>query len=202
VTILAANGGETRYVYLDVTLPRATLSSVSLDPTSVIGGSVLTGTVILSAAAPPGGAVVTLSSSDPTVATVTASVTVAAGATSASFTGSTAVCVSTVVTISGTYDGVTRSAGLTVTLPTTTDTITIQQADYFVNKRELRVGAKSTSSTATLRVLVTATGDLIGALTKSGDGRSSGQFTWPVNPQEIAVRSSLCGSATKAVTPK
>jgi hypothetical protein len=162
----------------------------------------LVGTVTLTAAAPPGGAVVTLSSSNSAVATVPASVTVAAGVTSASFTGSTAACVSTVVTISGTYEGVTRSAGLTVSPPTTTDTITIQQADYFANKRELRVAAKSTSSTATLRVFVTATGDPIGTLTKGGDGRYSGQFTWPVNPQNIEVRSSFCGSATKAVTPK
>lgn len=201
--IAGTYGGLTASARLTVTPAiTATLYSLSLNDASVPGGAPLVGTVTLTAAAPAGGAVVTLSSSNSAVATVPASVTVAAGVTSASFTGSTAACVSTVVTISGTYEGVTRSAGLTVSPPTTTDTITIQQADYFANKRELRVAAKSTSSTATLRVFVTSTGDPIGTLTKGGDGRYSGQFTWPVNPQNIEVRSSFCGSATKAVTPK
>jgi hypothetical protein len=38
---------------------------------------------------------------------------------------------------------------------------------------------------------------------KHYDGNKySGRFTRPVNPQNITVRSSLCGSATKAVTSK
>ena len=92
------------------------LSSLALNPTSVTGGNSSTGTVTLSGAAPSGGAVVTLSSSNTTAARVPSSVTVAAGATSATFTVSTsAVAASTTVTISGTYSGVTRSASLTVT---------------------------------------------------------------------------------------
>src|SRR5260221_21217 len=92
------------------------LSSLTLNPTSVTGGNSSTGTVTLTAAAPSGGAVVTLSSSNTTVARTPASVTVAAGATSATFTVATsAVTASTAVTISGTYSGVTRSASLTVT---------------------------------------------------------------------------------------
>src|SRR6266403_1504625 len=94
-----------------------TLSSLSVNPTSVTGGNSSSGTVTLSGAAPSGGAVVTLSSSNTNVATVPSSVTVAAGATSAAFTVSTsAVAASTTVSISGTY-GVTRSATLTVTSP-------------------------------------------------------------------------------------
>jgi len=105
-----------------------------------------------------------------------------------------------VATISATYGGVTRSADLTVT--PATDSVGIQQADYFANRRELRVSATSTGSTATLQAYVTSTGELIGAL-KHYDGNGySGRFTWPVNPQNITVRSSLCGSATKTVTSK
>ena len=178
------------------------LVSLSLNPASVTAGNASSGTVTLSAPAPAGGAVVTLASSN-TVATVPTSATVAGGATSATFAISTSTltaCPSSVATISATYGGVTRSAGLTVT--PTTDTVTIQQADYFASKRQLRVGAKSTSPSATLQVYVTSTGALIGTLQNLGDGRYTGQFTWPVNPQSITVRSSLCGSGTKTVTAK
>jgi len=104
------------------------------------------------------------------------------------------------VTISGAYGGVTRSVALTVT--TTPDTVAIQQADYFASRRELRVAVKDANSTATLRVYVTSTGELIGQLTKGGDGTYREQFTWPVNPQSITIQSSLCGRSTKDVASK
>lgn len=92
------------------------LTSLSLNPTSVTGGNSSTGTVSLSGAAPSGGSVVTLSSSNTVVATVPTSVTVAAGATSATFTVNTStVQASTSVTISGTLDSTTQTADLTVT---------------------------------------------------------------------------------------
>src|SRR6266446_3731163 len=59
------------------------LASVSVNPASVTGGNSSTGTVTLSGPAPSGGAQVALSSSNTTAARVPASVTVAAGATSA-----------------------------------------------------------------------------------------------------------------------
>ncbi len=96
------------------------LSTVSVNPTSVVGGTSSTGTVTLAGAAPAGGAVVTLSSSNTAAAQVPASVTVAAGATAATFTVTTfAVASSTTATISGTY-GVTKTGNLTVTPPTLT----------------------------------------------------------------------------------
>jgi len=194
VTIWAANYS----VMLTVHPPN--LSSLSLNPTNVSGGTASIGTVILSGAAPTGGAMVALSSSNPAVATVPASVTVPVGAANASFTVSTTACTSGAVTISGTYGGVTMSAGLTVT--TTPDTLTIQQADYFASRRELRVTAKHSNSTAALQVYVTSTGQLIGQLIRGGDGTYRAQFTWPTNPQNITVQSSLCGSSAKAVTLK
>jgi uncharacterized repeat protein (TIGR03803 family) len=93
-----------------------TLSSLTLNPTTVSGGSKSTGTVTLSAAAPSGGAAVTLTSSNTSVATVPSSVTVSAGQTSASFTVKTQSVSSNInVTISGTYAGATKSTTLTVT---------------------------------------------------------------------------------------
>ena len=61
------------------------LSSVAVNPTSVVGGTGATGTVTLTTAAGSGGLVVNLSSSNAAVASVPASVTVAAGATTAQF---------------------------------------------------------------------------------------------------------------------
>jgi len=91
------------------------LSSLSLNPTSVTGGNSSTGTVTLSGAAPVGGAQVVLSSSS-SAASVPPSVTVPAGATSATFpVNTTAVAASTPVTISASYGGVTQTASLTVT---------------------------------------------------------------------------------------
>ncbi|MEA2247146.1 MAG: hypothetical protein QOH46_1675, partial [Solirubrobacteraceae bacterium] len=93
----------------------ATLASLSVTPTSVAGGSASTGTVSLSAAAPAGGAVVTLSSSSATT-TVPASVSVVAGQSTAGFQiATTAVGANTPVIISAGYLGVTRTATLTVT---------------------------------------------------------------------------------------
>src|SRR5450631_2721955 len=62
------------------------LVSLTLNQTSVVGGSGATATVSLSGAAPAGGRSVSLASSDTLRATVPASITVAAGAQVATFT--------------------------------------------------------------------------------------------------------------------
>lgn len=180
--------------------PTTTLSSVTLNPTSVTGGTSTNGTVTLSTAAPTGGAIVTLSSSNAAVATVPLSVTVAAGLTSANFTIITkAVTTTTSVNISGTYGQLTRTALLTVR---STDAVTVQRAEYMRGKKSVRVDAAGTNATATLKVYVTASGALIGMLKNNGGGGYSGMLPWPVNPQNITVRSSLGGAASRAVTLK
>jgi hypothetical protein len=67
----------------------ASLSSLKLNPRDVVGGDTSTGTVTLTAAAPAGGFTVALSSDNTAAANVPASVTVPAGATSATFTVTT-----------------------------------------------------------------------------------------------------------------
>ena len=95
------------------------LLSVTVNPTSVTGGSSSTGTVTLSGPAASGAAVYLSSSASS--ATVPASVTVAAGASSAAFTVNTsAVTTSTPVTITASYAGTTQTAVLTVTPPSGT----------------------------------------------------------------------------------
>ncbi len=180
-----------------------TLTSLTLNPTSVTGGNPSTGTVTLSGAAPAGGAVVSLSSNNTAVATVPTSVTVAAGATSATFTVTTkSVTASTSVTLSTSYGGITKTAALTVSPAPVKDTVTVQRAVYTRSKQQLSVQVTSTSATATLKAYVTATGMFIGTLKNNGGGRYGGQFKWASNPQNITVKSSLGGSATKAVTVK
>jgi hypothetical protein len=118
VTISASYGGVSKSATLTVTPPPLpTFSSLTLNPTSVIGGAQYsTGTVTLSGPAPAGGAQVMLSSSNG-VAGVPSSVFVPAGATSATFAVSTSVVlVSTSVTISASYNSTTQTATLSVTL--------------------------------------------------------------------------------------
>src|SRR5215216_1256608 len=67
----------------------ASLSSLTVSPTDVIGPDPATGTVTLSSAAPSGGFTVDLTSDNTAAATVPPSVTVPAGSTSATFTVST-----------------------------------------------------------------------------------------------------------------
>ena len=87
-----------------------------MSPTSVVGGTTAQGTITLTGGAPSGGAVVTLSSANPSVVAVPASVTVAAGASSATFgVNTSAVAANTSVTITATYGGISRTTTLTVT---------------------------------------------------------------------------------------
>ncbi len=97
--------------------PTATLASLTLDPTSVVGGSATSrGFAQLSILAPSGGIVVTLSVPAGSPASVPASVTVPAGSAGVAFTVTTSsVSSSTPVTVTGTAGGVTRTAVLTVT---------------------------------------------------------------------------------------
>ena len=147
-----------------------TLSSVSLNPTSVTGGNSSTGTVTLSGPAPAGGAQVTLSSSNTTAATVPSSVTVAAGATSATFTvGTSAVATSTTVTISAVYGGATRSASLTVT-PAAPTAPTL--SSLTLDPTSVVGGMQSSTGTVTLSGPAPAGGAQV-ALSSSNTGAAS-----------------------------
>jgi hypothetical protein len=93
------------------------LTSLSVDPSSVEGGTSANGTVTLGTPAPSGGAVVALSS-DNLAATVPVNVTVPDGTTTASFTITTSsVVASTSATISATYGGAMQAAALSINPP-------------------------------------------------------------------------------------
>ncbi len=91
------------------------LSSVTLSPTSLVGGASSTGSVVLSGTAPWGGVSVSLASSDRSTAVVPGSVKINFWQKSAKFTVTTyPVSVSKVVSITASYNGITKTATLTV----------------------------------------------------------------------------------------
>ena len=96
----------------------ASLASVTLNPSTIASQGTPEGTVTLTAAAPAGSAVVALFSNNRDVAKVPENVTVAAGATSATFRVETStVRTPSTVRIEATYAGVTRTTDLTVQSP-------------------------------------------------------------------------------------
>lgn len=94
--------------------PLPSISSLSFNPTTIVVGDSSTGTVTLNTGAPPSGAVVGLSNSAPSVASVPSSVTVPSGATLATFQLNGLAKGSAYITAS--YNG-TRSASVTVGSP-------------------------------------------------------------------------------------
>jgi len=111
-TITATSNGVTESASLTIN-PIGVLS-LKLNPTSVTGGKSSTATVQLSGAAPTGGIIVTLASSG-SFASIPATVTVAAGKTTATFTvKTTTVQATSTASISATLAGGSASATLTV----------------------------------------------------------------------------------------
>jgi hypothetical protein len=205
VTITATYGGSTQSAVLTVTPPSAPapfLTGLTLTPASVPGGSAAQGTVTISSAAPTSTTVV-LSSSGAPLVSVPAGVTIPAGATSANFAiATTALSSQFSSTITASLNGLSRSAVLTTTPASAGDTVGISRAEYDSRNRILRVEASSNRTNATLQVFVTSSGQLIGTLSNNGGGKYSGQLSWPVNPQNVTVRSNLGGQASRAVTLK
>src|SRR5262249_50374803 len=159
-----------------------TLSGVSLNPTSVVGGSSSTGTVTLSAAAPGGGALVSLSDNSGAAAVPT-NVTVPAGATSATFTvTTTSVTTATTVTVSAVFGGVTRTASLTVNPPAPPP----GQAVTLTVSATRRSGERVTSSPAGINVAVGSSG--------SGSFTTGTSITLSVTNDRDAIFSGACSS--------
>ncbi|MGB7925100.1 MAG: choice-of-anchor B family protein [Pyrinomonadaceae bacterium] len=113
VSISSAYDGVTKTTPLTVTPP--SITSLLLTPATITGGcSTSTGKVTLDGKAPPGGAKVTLTDTNP-AATVPASVTVAAGATTATFViTATSQSVEQTGQVTASYNGTSRNATLKV----------------------------------------------------------------------------------------
>lgn len=100
---------------------KGSLGALTLNPTSVTGSKPSVGSVTLNEPAPAGGAIVKLTSSNTAVATVPASITLAAGTTTKTFSITTkAVPAPTNVNIAASYAASTSEATLTVQPPALT----------------------------------------------------------------------------------
>ena len=197
----------------DVVAGTLQLASVSVSPGSVIGGNSSTGTVTLSLAAPAGGIVVTLTSSNTGVATLPASVTVAAGQTTATFTvSSVVVAVSTPVTLSALYNGVTKTTTLTVLPVPALSGLSVSPATV--------VGGNTTAGTVTLTspagpgglAVILSSANTTVATTPAGVTVAAGQtsaavtvstsaVTGPMNVTLSAAYSGVTKTAALTVTP-
>lgn len=115
VTVKATFGLSSQTATL--TLMPASLSSIAITPTSVVGGQSATGTINLSSVAGPAGDVVKLSSNDSEVV-LPATVTVPAAKTLVTFTAQTTpVSANAVATIRATFGTTSQTASLTLKLP-------------------------------------------------------------------------------------
>ena len=118
VVLSAAVGSQTVTANMTV---QALLTSVTLAPASVTGGTNSTATVTLAAGAPTGGLTLNLSTTNTTVATVPATLVIAAGATTGTFPVTTVpVATNGTVNISAASGSALKSAALQIAAPTVT----------------------------------------------------------------------------------
>jgi hypothetical protein len=165
----------------------ASLAGITINPSSVAGGSTSIGTLTLTSRAPVGGIAVALSSNS-AAATVPATVNVLAGATSATFTANTnAVAAATAVILSATYGSNTRTATLTVNPAGQLATLTVSATG--------RSGERITSTPTGISVSVGTTGSAPFAIGTS--------ITLRVTNSRDAIWSGACssgGNKTKTCT--
>jgi hypothetical protein len=182
-------------------LSSAALSSVSLAPSTVVGGASSTGTVTLSTLAPAGGVIVSLTSSSKT-ATVPAFLSVPGGSKTATFTVKTiAVATNTTATIGGTFIA-TKTATLTIDAPALT-TLTLSPTSLY--------GGASSTGTVTLNGRAPTSGVVLTLSSSSASavvpasvtvpaGATSATFT--VKTTAVAANVVIKISATNGATSK
>jgi subtilase family serine protease len=175
------------------------LVGVSISPGAVNSGSPTNITITLSSGALTGGAVVTLISSNSTALPMPASETLAAGQTSFSFAAQAgAVSSSTAVTVSATYNGVTKQAIGTVNPVGVNPTFAVTGAAV-----NFIVGA-TTGNTATITVTPSAgfTGSvtLTAQLTASPSGAVDPPTVSFGSTSPVSITSASPGTGTMTIT--
>ena len=182
----------------------AALTSVKLNPASLQGGGTAAGTVALTAQAPAGGAVVALSSSNPAIVSVAATMTVPAGVSSYFTLVSTrAVTTTTTAVISATYSGVTRTAIVTATPPALHPTTALDS--IFLDPSTVQTGTVRTSATLYFTA-PTSTGGAVVTLSSSNTSIAAlpPSITVPANSStgafDVIISSSGSGSAIISAT--
>jgi len=169
------------------------LSSLVLNPSSITGGQRATGTVTLTATAPSGGVVVTLSSAN-SAASVPSSVVIPATSLSANFTiTTTAVTTTTVGNITATYSGASKSAILTVNPPApgAISSLTLSPSTI--------VGGSTATGTVTLTKAAPA-GGIVVNLTSSNSTRAKVPATVLIPAGALSQVFNITTTATKQKT--
>jgi hypothetical protein len=186
VTITASYNGTSRTATLTVLAgaPLPALQSVAVNSPAPSNNSTQ-GAVFLTSAALPGGTIVSLSSSHPGLAIVPANVSVFPGNTFVSFSiSTTSASVDTIVTISATLNGTTKTASLVVTgsapppPPPQNATLTVSASG--------RSGERITSSPAGISVATGSSG--------SASFASGTSLTLSVSGGRSAIWSGACSS--------
>ena len=195
VTISVVYAGVTKTATLTVLPQSLAVSALGDSQLSVLGGGAVSERFTLTGAAASGGFSVTLSSSNPSVASVPASVTVASGASSGTFAIQTLpVKVATPVTITASNAGVSKSLTLTVNPPT---------FSYITQPSSITGGQSVTTQFGLTGV---PTSDAVVTLTSSNpaaasvpatlalSGKSTGAIVIQTNP--VAVQTAVSITAT------
>jgi hypothetical protein len=191
VRISVSGGGATVSANLTVNPgaapppPPPTLSTLTVSPGKVTGGTPATGTVTLPSAAPAGGTVVTLGTNQALAAATPASVTVPAGAKSATFTITTFPVDVTTVEVFASNGGTTLDAPLGITVapgvPGTGQVVTVTATG--------RSGVSIVSNPAGLNVPVGT----------SAGAQFTGSVTLSATDGRDAIWSGACSSSGKKV---
>jgi DNA-binding beta-propeller fold protein YncE len=174
-------------------------NSYTLSPWTTIGpGVTTTATVTLNLPAPAGGAVLTLSASDPKAAKFPSTVTIPAGQSSVSFAvQGNGVSTASNVTLTAQYNGGTATAALTVAPG---DKIAITSATYSQSTHVLTVTATDTNPQAILNVYLASNNQLLGSMTNQSGAY---QFTLVFaggTPSSVNVTSNLGAKTGQGVT--
>ena len=172
------------------------LTGLAVSPSGVVGGNSSTGTVTLNGAAPTGGVSVAVSSANPAVLVVPASVSIAAGSWSASFSATTSSVTSTqVVGLTASLDGTSKSTALTVTPPPPSPPVTVLSLG--LSPSTVSPGGSS-AGMVTLSASAPA-GGLVVTLTSSKPSQASvpASVTVPAGQSKATFAVSVASTASK-----
>ena len=188
VTITASFAGTSQSATL--TINPASVASIALNPTSVLGGGHSTGTVTLNGLAPSSGAMVSLSSNN-SAATVASSVLVPAGQSSATFTVTTSsVSNQTSAVITGSLAGVAQTASLTIT-SATLQSLTLSPSSV--------LGGRSSTAMVTLTSAAGPSGDVVNLSCSSSSVTLPATVTVPSGQTTATFQVSTLGVSSQTV---
>jgi RHS repeat-associated protein len=195
VIVSASRQGVTRSTTVTLVPPPVTLASFTLASTSVIGTNDVAATLTLSGPAPAPGVEVELTSSNPPVASVPPVVTVAAGASSATFIVTTSlVTADTQVAITALHSTTQKTAALAVLHPSGNYVASVAIAPPFIS------GGTSASGTVTLALPSNDHGGSDVALASSNAALSV-PATVKVNPNATTATFTVAASAVTGPVP-